>query len=146
MLIPKDATIFFPPYILNNTPYSDPEMYNPDRFLGHPRLATDYAGSPDYMNRDHYAYGSGRRICVGIHLAERTQWRITARILWAFNIEQAVDEETGGLIELDTDAYVDGFLMQPMPFRCRFTPRSEKHVEIIRRDFRNVEAFLKKWE
>jgi len=106
----------------------------------------DYAGSPDYENRDHYAYGSGRRICVGIHLAERTQWRLLARILWAFKIERAIDETTGEAIELDADAYTDGIITQPLPFKVRFVPRSEKHVEVIRNDYKSVQGFLEQWE
>lgn len=145
MLIPKDSAIFFPSYTLNST-FEDSEIYNPDRYLGHPRLAMDYAGSSDYMNRDHYTYGGGRRICPGIHLAERTQWRITARLLWAFIIEPALDKETGKPIDLDLNAYIHGFILQPAPYKVRFTPRSEKHAEIIRQDFKNVEEFLKKWE
>lgn len=104
-----------------------------------------YAGSPDYENRDHYAYGAGRRICVGIHLAERTQWRITARMLWAFDIKPALDEK-GDEIELDTDAYEDGLLIQPKKYQVRFLPRSEKHLEVVRREYEAVEEFLKRWE
>jgi hypothetical protein len=73
MLIPKDSTIFIPIWqvtkekrnnaklltipnrALNNREengYNDPETYNPDRFIDFPRLANDYAGSPDYNARD----------------------------------------------------------------------------------------------
>jgi hypothetical protein len=145
MLIPKDATIFFPPHTLHAT-YDDPDTYNPDRFINHTKLAMDYAGSADYEKRDHYGYGSGRRICVGIHLAERTQWRMTATMLWAFKIEPAIDEKTGKPIEVDLKAYTHGFLAQPLPFKARFTVRSEKHAETIRKSYKSVEAFLKKWE
>lgn len=145
-LIPKDSTVFIPPWGLHQSHYEDPELYNPDRYLNHPRLAMDYAGSPDYENRDHYTYGAGRRICAGIHLAERIQWRLLARLLWAFNIEPSIDETTGEAIELDTNAYTDGFIIQPLPFQVRFVPRSEKHVQVIRNDFKSVEGFLKQWE
>ena len=139
--------MFCPAYSLQHDAklYPDPYTYNPDRYLDRPLLATSYAGSPDYENRDHYAYGAGRRICVGIHLAERTQWRITARLLWAFDIKPALDEE-GREIELDTDAYEDGLLIAPKEFKVRFVPRSKKHIEVIHRDFETVEGFLKKWE
>ncbi|KAF2652642.1 cytochrome P450 2D18 [Lophiostoma macrostomum CBS 122681] len=148
MLIPKDATIFIPPYVLNRTLYENSEEYNPDRYLNHPRLAMDYAGSPDYMNRDHYSYGAGKRICVGIHLAERTQWRVLARLLWAFKIEPAIDDETGFPVPLDTsdDAYGEGLLSHPLPYKVRFTPRSEKHVQIIREEYKNAEEYLSKWD
>ena len=97
------------------------------------------------MNRDHYSYGAGRRICPGIHLAERTQWRVVAKLLWAFDIRPGLDDE-GNEVELDTDAYAKGFLTQPLPYKVRFVPRSEKHKEIIRRDLKEVEDFLRKWE
>jgi hypothetical protein len=29
-----------------------PEIYNPDRYLSHPKLAMDYAGSVNYAARD----------------------------------------------------------------------------------------------
>ena len=105
-LIPKDSAVFCSPYSIHMNPdvYPDPYTYNPDRYIGRPLLAMSYAGSPDYENRDHYSYGAGRRICVGIHLAERTQWRLTARLLWAYSIEPEVDEK-GNAIDLDTDAY-----------------------------------------
>lgn len=106
----------------------------------------DYAGSPEYENRDHYSYGAGRRICVGIHLAERTQWRILARMLWAFHIEPVIDEVTGEKVELNTNAYESGFLFEPKPYKVKFTPRSEKHAEVVRRDFKLVEEFLRQWE
>lgn len=146
-LIPKDATIFAPAYSLQHDPklYPDPLKYNPDRFLDRPLLATSYAGSGDYENRDHYAYGAGRRICVGIHLAERTQWRITARLLWAFDIKPMVDEK-GKEIELDTDAYESGFLITPKKYKVNFVPRSEKHAAVVRKDFEGAKDFLKKWE
>ncbi|KAF2113642.1 cytochrome P450 [Lophiotrema nucula] len=102
MLIPKNSMIMIPPYALHRTIYSDGDVYNPDRYLDRPRLANDYAGSPDYENRDHYTYGAGRRICVGIHLAERTQWRMTARILWGFNILPGLDENRDE-VELPTN-------------------------------------------
>jgi cytochrome P450 len=145
MLIPKDATIFIPAWALHHTEFVDPEIYNPDRYLGHPKLAMHYAGSPDYTNRDHYAYGAGRRICVGIHLAERSQWRVISRLLWAFRIEPAVDEE-GREVELDLDAYEDGFMHQPLPFMVKITPRSDGHAAVIRRDFEDVQDLLKQWE
>jgi hypothetical protein len=55
MLIPKGSTIFIPIWALHHSEhlgYEDPEKFNPDRYLNHPKLANDYAGSPDYNNRD----------------------------------------------------------------------------------------------
>lgn len=134
-----------PQWALSHTYYSNPSDYDPDRYLNHPGLATEYAASSDYQNRDHYTYGAGRRICAGIHLAERTQWRMLARLLWAFRIEHAVDEN-GEKIEIDTEAYEEKLITGPKRFRVRFTPRSEKHAKVIESELKVAQEVLEKWE
>lgn len=55
MLIPKGATIVIPAWAIQHSErfgYSDPEEFKPERYLQHPRLANDYAGGPDFENRD----------------------------------------------------------------------------------------------
>lgn len=106
MLIPKDARVIIALQLIHETYYADPSVYNPARYINHPKLANSYSNSPDYENRDHYAYGAGRRICVGIPLAERVQWSILARVLWGFRIEE-------GDVKLDVDAYTDGRMCTP---------------------------------
>jgi len=34
------------------TRYPNHEVFNPDRYLDHPKLASEYAVGPDYNNRD----------------------------------------------------------------------------------------------
>jgi cytochrome P450 len=135
-----------PHWALNHTHYEDPDSFNPDRYLQHPGLATEYASSTDYEKRDHYTYGAGRRICAGIHLAERTQWRIVASLLWAFNIEPARDERTRKTVEIDVEAYEEKLIAGPKPFPVRFTPRSQGHIHLIRQEFREAADLLKAWE
>jgi cytochrome P450 len=135
-----------PSWALSHTHYTNPSSYNPDRYLAHPGLATEYAASSDYSNRDHYTYGAGRRICAGIHLAERTQWRILVRLLWAFRIEHVVDEKTGERVEIDTEAYEEKLITGPKPFRVRFVPRSKRHVEVVERELKGAGGLLKEWE
>ncbi|PVH93888.1 cytochrome P450 [Periconia macrospinosa] len=145
MLIPKGATIMIPCWALHHSQYDDPDTYNPDRYLDRPGLAPEYAASQDYQNRDHYAYGAGRRICAGIQLAERTQFRMLAAILWAFRLEHAVNER-GEEIPIDTEAFEDKLITGPKPFKVRFIPRSPKHVEVIKRELENASGLLKEWE
>lgn len=135
-----------PQWALSHSQYDIPDAYNPDRYLNHPGLATEYASSSDYEKRDHYTYGAGRRICAGIHLAERTQWRMLARLLWAFRIEHAVEEKTGEKVEIDTEAYEEKLITGPKPFRVQFIPRSQEHVRVIERDLEAVSDLLNKWE
>ncbi|KAK7703706.1 hypothetical protein SLS57_010813 [Botryosphaeria dothidea] len=45
------------------------------------------ANLPDPTKRDHFAFGAGRRICPGLHIAERSLALAIMRILWAFDIK-----------------------------------------------------------
>lgn len=149
MLIPKDATIILPTWAMHLSEtqgYKDPETYNPDRFLGFPRFADSYAGSPDFPSRDHYSYGAGRRICPGIHLAERTQWRLNARILWAFEIQQKIDPKTGKPMLIDVNKYHEGIAHCPAEFPVVFKPRSQAHINLIRNEMTHANEFLKAWD
>lgn len=51
------------------------------------------------------AFGWGRRVCAGADLAEQGIITQIARMLWAFNIESGVDEQTGGPATLDIFDY-----------------------------------------
>lgn len=41
----------------------------------------------DPTMRDHFAFGGGRRICPGYHVAERSFFIGFSRLLWAFDIK-----------------------------------------------------------
>ncbi|KAK7897444.1 hypothetical protein LTR67_005333 [Exophiala xenobiotica] len=147
MLIPKDTTLFLPTWAIHHSAdiYPDPEIFNPDRYLNHRKLASDYAGSPDWANRDHYNYGAGRRVCPGMHLAERNMWRIAAKLLWAFEFSEYIDPETGVKTTLDPDAYNPGILQAPLPFKVAIKPRSQKHIERINQEMSDALDFLKQY-
>ncbi|KAF2499912.1 putative cytochrome P450 oxidoreductase [Lophium mytilinum] len=148
MLIPKDSMIFVPAWALHhneNNGYEDPDTFNPDRFLNHPKLANDYAGSPDYNMRDHYGYGAGRRMCPGIHLAERNQFRMVSKLLWAFEIREPLNEK-GERVPLDPEAYESGLLHAPLPFKCEIKVRSQAHVDTIRKEMAEARKHFAKWE
>ncbi|KAI9836280.1 MAG: hypothetical protein M1819_001617 [Sarea resinae] len=148
MFIPKNTTIFIGIYAMhqNEKLYPEHEKFNPDRFLDHPKLANDYAVGPDWAKRDHYGYGAGRRMCPGIHLAERNMWRITAKLLWAFDIAPALDPVTKQPVELDEHAYTSAILTRPMPYRIRVSPRSDAHMRAIERELDGALEFLKQWD
>lgn len=147
MFIPKGTTLFIPTWALHHTDslYADSERFYPERYLGFEKLANDYAQSPDYEHRDHYNYGAGRRICPGMHLAERNMWRIAAKLLWAYEFAEPLDEQ-GNVIHLDPDAYNPGILQAPLPFKVRIKPRSAKHVAVIRKERADASAQLHLFE
>jgi cytochrome P450 len=148
MFIPKNSTVFPGIWAVhqNDSIYPEAENFNPDRFLGHPKLASEYSASSNPDARDHFGYGAGRRICPGMHLAERSMWRITAKLLWAYEISEPLDPVTGKLQPLDINAFNTGILMCPKPFRVRLVPRSDKHLAAIKRDLTGSLSFLSQWE
>lgn len=95
---------------------------------------------------DHYAYGAGRRLCPGIHLAEHIQWHVTAILLWAFDIVPATNTETGEEERLDLEAFQDGLLQHPVSYKVHFKIRSKAHMETIMRVAKEAESFLQQFE
>ncbi|KAF2768278.1 cytochrome P450 [Teratosphaeria nubilosa] len=149
MLIPKDSTVILPSWAMHlskQAGYDDPEVYNPDRFLQWPKFADSYAGSSNYANRDHYGYGAGRRICPGIHLAERTQWRLTSKLLWAFEVQRVIDPETKKPIPIDVTQYHEGIAHCPKPYQIALVPRSQNHIDTLMRTVNEAQDFLRAWD
>lgn len=71
---------------------------------------------------------------------------MTARLLWGFEMLQATDPETGKLIELDSEAYNEGLNHAPLPFKALFKPRSQAHIDVIRREAAKSREFVKVYE
>jgi cytochrome P450 len=165
MLIPKGSTVFIPTWAIHHSSdiYPDDEAFNPDRFLNYPKLSSEYAGSANWKDRgeylylelkscwltsvlDHYGYGAGRRVCPGMHLAERNMWRITSKLLWAFDISEPIDPATGKTIKLDPNAYNPGITQAPLPFPVSITPRSQEHAAVLRKELKSALEFLAPFE
>ncbi|KAI0393708.1 cytochrome P450 2D18 [Xylariaceae sp. FL0594] len=122
--------------------FASPDTFDPDRYEGQTQLASVYANSGDYQNRDHFGYGIGRRICPGIHLAERALWLAVARIMWAFEFKPKRDAQ-GKPIALDvspTTGYREGFLNQCYPFEVDVSVRSQKRLDTILNSYTKAET------
>ncbi|KAL5000901.1 cytochrome P450 [Aspergillus recurvatus] len=134
-VLPKGAAVVLNVWGIHHDPdrYHDPSTFSPSRFAHLPQLASVYANSLDPDQRDHFGYGIGRRICPGIHLAERALFVAIAKMLWAFTVQPQTDKQ-GHPIELDVSperAYSDGFLNQCRPFGVDIKPRSEQRQQVI---------------
>lgn len=64
MFIPKGTNMTLFQYAIQYNPerWTDPERFHPSRYLSYPLKSGDYAGIADFMKRDHFAFGVGRRI------------------------------------------------------------------------------------
>ncbi|EGO24745.1 hypothetical protein SERLADRAFT_449501 [Serpula lacrymans var. lacrymans S7.9] len=125
--IPKGATVIANAWAMshNEDKYPDPYTFKPERFLVNGELNDDTAI---------YAFGFGRRICVGRHVADATVWAAIASILAAFNIKKDRDEH-GNEIEIDMKFSLE-MIRHPLPLPCYFESRlpgmtTEKLVQMI---------------
>ncbi|PPR05573.1 hypothetical protein CVT24_002791 [Panaeolus cyanescens] len=122
--IPKGTAVIGNVWAMNRDErrYKDPLTFNPDRFM-----------TPDgKLNDDDriLAYGFGRRMCVGKHVASSTLWLTFASILACFTLGKAKDEN-GDEIEISDDVHEIGLLSHKAPFKCDIRPRSEAWRRVI---------------
>ncbi|ELU36387.1 cytochrome P450 domain-containing protein [Rhizoctonia solani AG-1 IA] len=87
--------------------YSNPEKFIPERFLG---------DSPPPFPES-YAFGFGRRICPGIHVAQQSMCNILAN----FITSKAKDENGAEIVPRED--YTNDIITHPLPFVCDIKPR-----------------------
>ncbi|TDZ58545.1 Cytochrome P450 monooxygenase yanC [Colletotrichum trifolii] len=148
--IPKDAGILWNVWAIHmdEDRFEDPRAFNPTRYEGDDMNSFESATNPDPSKRDHFGFGAGRRLCPGMHVADRSLFLSISRLLWAFNIDRALDAN-GNEIVPDADDLTEGMLVQPKPFPARITPRSQAHAELIRKEWNAGQQVLdesKQWK
>ncbi|KAF2493596.1 putative O-methylsterigmatocystin oxidoreductase [Lophium mytilinum] len=137
LFIPKDTIIALVMSVVHfDDRYEEPYAFRPERYMDHTLRAGAYAAMPDPSQRDHFGFGAGRRICPGMHLAENSVFITMAKILWAFEVRPALgpDRKEEELDNSD-DAFEEGTIVVPKPFRLRFIPRSPQREKIIRQEW-----------
>lgn len=148
MTIPANSTVIINTWGLHHNPtkHSDPDTFNPLRFRNHPQPAPAYVSAHSGEDRDHFGYGAGRRICPGIHLAERMLFVAMVRILWAFEIRAPEGKGREGINTDPGTGYTDGFLRCARPFEVGIRVRSEGRRETVGREFRRAGEVYGRYE
>ncbi|THH21540.1 hypothetical protein EW146_g50 [Bondarzewia mesenterica] len=123
--IPKGTMVLPNAWAMLHDPavYPDPEAFEPERFLTE-------AGTVKEDPLLASAFGFGRRICPGRHVADTTLWIVVATVLSAFDVGEARDG-SGAAIPVKCE-YSDGLISHPLPFECAIVPRDEEAVKLIR--------------
>ncbi|KAI0078411.1 cytochrome P450 [Panus rudis PR-1116 ss-1] len=122
-LIPAGADIIPNAWAMLHDPedYPDPFEFKPERFIKDGKI------DPSVRDPSTIAFGFGRRICPGQHLAEATLFIIIASALHAFHIEPKEGER------FDPDTMnVTGLISGPTKLSCILKPRSKKVERLIR--------------
>ena len=131
--LPKGTTVIINTWGMHMDPsqYHDPEAFNPERYKSHPSLAPEYVAGK-WEERDHYGYGVGRRICPGIHLAERQMLLAIAKLLWAFRFDQGE-----GPIDSDpVTGYITGLVYYAKRYNVKPVVRNDTIRETMEREYR----------
>lgn len=90
--IPKGCNVFLNVWAIHRDPryWDNPLDFNPERFLSYERADKfDYTGN----NMKFMPFGSGRRVCPGIPLAQKMQMFILASLLHSFDWRLPEGEE-----------------------------------------------------
>lgn len=139
-LIPKNAGVVNNVWgiHMDEKRHPEPRRFNPERYMDDFQSLGDAAANPDPTKRDQFTFGAGRRICPGIHVAERSLFLGMSRILWAFKIEPAIGED-GKPILPDPDKLTQGFVCMPEEFPAKITPRSQAKADLVTREWHEAE-------
>ncbi|EAS33915.3 cytochrome P450 [Coccidioides immitis RS] len=139
-LIPKGAGVMNNVWGIHHDEkrHPSPRVFNPERYINDHQSLGESAANPDGTKRDQFTFGAGRRICPGIHVAERSLFLGMSRILWAFNIEPASDSQGRPIIP-DPDRLTQGFVCMPEEFPAKITPRSKARADFVTREWKEAE-------
>ncbi|KAK6386272.1 hypothetical protein LTS17_001847 [Exophiala oligosperma] len=126
---------------LDEKRFRNPYQFDPTNFTGKTGPASAYATAADYEDRDHYGYGFGRRLCPGIHFAERSLFITFSKLIWGFDLSPVMDEN-GRPIKVDIDwhtGYTGGVTRAPMPFKSVIKVRSEARRQTLLREYEEAQ-------
>jgi hypothetical protein len=148
--IPKGASVMLNVWAIHmdENRHPNPREFRPERYEGDDLNAADSAANPDASKRDHFTFGSGRRIWYlplfndankfsqGMHIGERSLFLGMSRMLWGFNITPKIRD--GKPVPINPDQLTQGFVCMPDTFECDITPRNEKRARMMRDDWRKT--------
>ncbi|KAI0070807.1 cytochrome P450 [Panus rudis PR-1116 ss-1] len=113
------------PMLHDEAQYPQPYVFRPERYFNE-----NGQRDPNVLDPANAAFGFGRRVCPGRHLARDTLSINIATILSAFDITKALDEFGREIVP--REEYTNGMLTFPKAFQCKIKPRSPAHEEMIR--------------
>jgi hypothetical protein len=92
--------------------------------------AADDAAHPDVSLQDHFGYSAGRRICVGVRVAEQGLFIAVWRLRWCFNIKQKIGTDERHMIP-EENSFHNRIMSEPNGFDVE--TRSPTHENMSRK-------------
>ncbi|KAJ8128204.1 hypothetical protein O1611_g5430 [Lasiodiplodia mahajangana] len=142
--IPKGASVMLNVWAIHNDPsrHPDPRRFDPSRWAHDGQTSAEAAINRDVSKRDQFVFGAGRRLCQGMHIADRNLYLAISRLLWAFDFRRPIDESTGKEVVPDMEDLTEGLLVCPHPFRADIRPRSEAKAAAVRAEWGKMTELL----
>ncbi|OJD28987.1 cytochrome p450 [Diplodia corticola] len=133
-LIPAGTPMVINSYGIHSDPavYPNPKAFIPERWEGKLESTASMTDDRIGARSELFAFGAGRRICPGQHLAERGLMLAMSRWLWTFDIRKARDELTGEEIDIDMDDLCPGLVVRLNDVRVDVTPRSAEKADMVK--------------
>lgn len=122
--IPSGTTVFLNAWAIHQDQErygDDVATFRPERFL-----------EPGEENKQaHYSFGAGRRMCAGVHLANRELYVAFCKVIHFFKIELSDNpsEQEFDMNPATGCANPKGLSSTPKPFKVRFVPRDPATIE-----------------
>lgn len=121
--------------------HPDPRRFDPARYVNDKQTAAEAANNPDATKRDHFLFGAGRRLCQGMHIADRSLFLAISRMLWAFDFHPARDEHGKNIVP-DPNDLTEGLFVVPKPFPAKIVPRSREKAARLKAEWGKMEELL----
>lgn len=147
-ILPAGTIVFANTWALHHdeNEYSNPHEFQPGRWLDN-KYGTITENTARYNSEQRkltYSWGNGRRICSGQKLAENSLQIVIAKMVWAFDID-VLPGKGEDVDDSPLTAYQDGFLIAPYKFPVRIRPRSDRHAEVVKKEFGGMKPFFEKF-
>jgi cytochrome P450 len=127
--IPPNSIIIMNLFAANQDParFPDPQTFNPDRHWDHVMHRKDvFTQSVD--DRPHLSFSTGRRVCVGIHLAERSMFMAVSMMLACFKFDRMSSE----WIDTETPRDIYSAVLTPCHYKVRIVFRHDHVSQFIK--------------
>lgn len=137
--LPVGSCIHLNAWAIGHDPsrHADPERFWPERYNGDSTTSEQSKNSANVKDRDHFAFGSGRRVCPGYHVAERSLAIAIMRLVWAFEVVPASRARLP-LNPRDYPGEMPGNPGEHMPVELKV--RSEAKKRVINDEFEKAQA------
>ncbi|KAF9632405.1 Cytochrome P450 [Lasiodiplodia theobromae] len=140
--VPADTIVLLNVHGIHRDPeaYPDPKVFKPERWEG--KLETVLSDEQVGARTDLFAFGAGRRVCPGQHVAEQNLFFVISHWLWAFDTQKKKDPVTGKEIDIDMDDVRPGLVNTMNPYEVEVKPRSRERAEWIKANWKKQRETL----